>query len=128
MALTRIERAVQLRMAGATYAEIAERIGVDALEAEDMVARFLEASIGEPDRIRVRLELARLDALLKGIWGQAVLGDTTAVGQALKITGQRAALLAKLGGAAAPEPELAKESVADELAKMKHEFMEGNHG
>lgn len=92
-----VERAVNLRVAGVSYADIADRLGVDVIEAEDMVAGYLSAMSSESPDIRIRLELSRLDSLLKAIWKQAARGDSTAVGQALKITGQRATLLSRLG-------------------------------
>ncbi|MCW1006988.1 hypothetical protein, partial [Streptococcus anginosus] len=81
-----VERAVNLRVAGVSYTDIADRLGVDVIEAEDMVAGYLSAMSSESPDIRIRLELSRLDSLLKAIWKQAARGDSTAVGQALKIT------------------------------------------
>ena len=115
-----VERAVNLRVAGASYADIADRLGVDVIEAEDMVAGYLSAMSSESPDIRIRLELSRLDSLLKAIWKQAARGDSTAVGQALKITGQRATLLSKLGDNPL-ESGVSTEldgSVSDELARL----------
>lgn len=50
-----------------------------------------------------------------GIWKQASRGDTAAVTQALKITGQRAALLAHLGGETGGKTV----SVSDEIAQLR---------
>lgn len=115
-----VERAVNLRVAGVSYADIADRLGVDVIEAEDMVAGYLSAMSSESPDIRIRLELSRLDSLLKAIWKQAARGDSTAVGQALKITGQRATLLSKLGDNPL-ESGVSTEldgSVSDELARL----------
>ncbi|APT92701.1 hypothetical protein CPHO_07135 [Corynebacterium phocae] len=124
--LSDIQRAVNLRMAGVSYRDIGDRLGIDALEVEDMVARYLEAASAESADVRVRLDLARLDALLAGVWKLASRGDSTAVAQALKITGQRAQLLARLeDNGAVPEPELDCDSVADELAVIKFAYRQG---
>ena len=55
-----VERAVNLRVAGVSYADIADRLGVDVIEAEDMVAGYLSAMSSESPDIRIRLELSRL--------------------------------------------------------------------
>lgn len=122
-----VERAVNLRVAGVSYTDIADRLGVDVIEAEDMVAGYLSAMSSESPDIRIRLELSRLDSLLKAIWKQAVRGDSTAVGQALKITGQRATLLSKLGGDPLSQSvdEIARSTTSDDLAAIRHEILGG---
>lgn len=110
-----LERCVNLRMAGATYAAIAEQVELPIEEVERLVAEGVASLSSESPETRARLDLARLDTLLMGIWKQASRGDTAAVTQALKITGQRAALLAHLGG----EPGGESVSVSDEIAQLR---------
>lgn len=112
---SKLERCVNLRMAGATYSAISEQLGIPVEEVERLVSEGVSALSSESPEIRARLDLARLDTLLMGIWKQASRGDTAAVTQALKITGQHASLLAHLGGAA--DSDVVK--VSDEIAHLR---------
>jgi len=87
--------ALELRLGGATYEQIAARLGYKnrsgALRA---VLRSLDRLIEPQDVERMRrLELERLDRLLLGIWFSAVRGDAQAIDRALKILERRARLL-----------------------------------
>lgn len=113
------ERAVALRMAGGSYASIADQLGLTVEEVEDLVAAELAGRAGESSEITARLDLARLDALLLAVWKSADRGDTTAVSQALKITGQRAALLDRIGDGGHVDDDGEHVSVADRLAAIK---------
>lgn len=113
------DRALQLRMAGAGYAAIAGQLGIPQTEVEGYVEEALAALNAESSEVRARLELSRLDTLLMGIWSQAQRGDSAAVGQALKIIGQRTALLARLDGGPAPGREEVHETVGDRVALLK---------
>ena len=113
------DRALQLRMAGASYGAIAGQLGISRAEVEGYVQEGLAALNAESSEVRARLELSRLDTLLMGIWSQAQRGDTSAVGQALKIIGQRTALLARLDGGASAGREECTETVADRVALLK---------
>ncbi|MBC3178136.1 hypothetical protein [Corynebacterium lujinxingii] len=111
---------MQLRLAGASYDKIAAQLKLPIEEVERLVAEGVAALNSEPSALRARLELARLDALLMGIWAQAQRGDTAAVGQALKIIGQRSAILARLDGVQSGEPDNSGvPSVADQVATLK---------
>ena len=113
-----LDRCVQLRLAGADYDKIAAQLKLPREEVERLVAEGVAALNSEPAELRARLELARRAALLMGIWAQAQRGDTAAVGQALKIIGQRSAILARLdGGPRAETDDVA--SVADQVAYLK---------
>lgn len=115
-----LDRCVQLRLAGASYDKIAAQLKLPIEEVERLVAEGVAALNSEPSALRARLELARLDALLMGIWAQAQRGDTAAVGQALKIIGQRSAILARLDGGQSGEPDNSgAPSVADQVATLK---------
>ncbi|MCL5942763.1 MAG: hypothetical protein M1325_04475 [Actinobacteria bacterium] len=87
--------ALELRLGGATYEQIAARLGYKnrsgALRA---VLRSLDRLI-EPQEVEQlrRLELERLDRLLLGIWYSAVHGEAQAIDRVLKILERRARLL-----------------------------------
>lgn len=111
-----LQKCVGLRMAGATYESIAAQLKLPLEEVERLVEQGVSALSTESPEMRARLELARLDALLMGIWSQAQRGDTAAVGQALKIIGHRTAVLSRLDGA---NTGGAGESVEERVAWLK---------
>lgn len=101
----RANAAVSLRVAGATYGEIAETLGYQgAAAARDAVETSLSAKSSETDRESLRrTEGARLDRLLRGVWRKAT-DDThpehlAAVGKALAIIDRHS----RLFGADAPQ-------------------------
>jgi hypothetical protein len=68
------QAATALRLAGASYAEIAEALGLsDAIEARNIVERDLATRSGdEADRAALREEeAARIMRLLRGVWQKA---------------------------------------------------------
>ncbi len=86
-------QAVQLRMAGATYKEIADQLNYRGRQgAFEAVRRALVADQDAVDEAR-DMELMRLDRLLRAVWTKAVGGDLQAVDRALKISDARAKLL-----------------------------------
>jgi hypothetical protein len=87
-------RALELRKAGATYDQIAQRLGFSNRgNAQRAVLTALKEITAEP-AVEVRqLELERLDAMLLGLWQQARNGDVNAVDRALRIAERRAKLL-----------------------------------
>lgn len=70
---TRAEAAVALRIAGATYSEIARTLGYSNItRARQAVEQALAASVGDDDRERMRfIEGRRLERLLRGLWHKA---------------------------------------------------------
>jgi hypothetical protein len=70
---SRQEAAVALRIAGATYSEIARTLGYSSVtRARQAVERALAASVGEDDREQMRfIEGRRLERLLRGLWKKA---------------------------------------------------------
>lgn len=97
------DRAVGLRLAGASYAAIADQLDIPVADVESLVADELTAITSESREASARLQLARLDALMMPVWKQAVRGDAQSVAHALKIIGQQTALIQKLeDDAAAP--------------------------
>lgn len=93
-AIGRQRQALELRKTGMNFQHIADQLGYrDASGAWKAVTKALKESIKEPaDSVRL-MELARLDAMLVGIWTQAKSGNTNAIDRALKIMDRRAAYL-----------------------------------
>lgn len=96
-AIARAEReavALELRKAGATYDDIARRLGYsNRSAARRLVVRALERTVSEPaDELRT-LECARLDALLQALWPKAMEGNPRSVEVALQVMDRRARLL-----------------------------------
>ena len=70
---SRQEAAVALRIAGATYSDIARTLGYSSVtRARQAVEQALAASVGDDDRERMRfIEGRRLERLLRGLWHKA---------------------------------------------------------
>jgi transposase len=94
--------AIRYRLAGATYADIANRLGVSEVGAYKIVKRVLEreakTTAEESHEIR-SVEVKRLDALLVIAWKKAAQGDLGAVDRILRIMERRSRFL----GLDAPE-------------------------
>lgn len=96
----RAARALELRMEGKTFEEIAQEAGYNSRQAAyDAVRRSLAAITREPAEELLRLDLERLDKM----WGihylNAQAGDVQALAACLKVMERRAKLL----GLDAPE-------------------------
>lgn len=95
------ERALELRLAGATYRQIGKAIGVGPSRAfryvQHVLAEVAARSEEKADELK-RLEDQRLDALLLSWWGRATAGDKDAAAIALRVLERRA----KLHGLDAP--------------------------
>jgi len=74
---SRQEAAVALRIAGATYSDIARTLGYSSVtRARQAVEQALAASVGDDDRERMRfIEGRRLERLLRGLWHKATDED-----------------------------------------------------
>lgn len=98
-------RAVEMRLAGHTYAQIGAACGVVPQQAHQAVTRYLEDTRAvareHAEDIR-RLELDRLDRILAAIGPLAEGGDLAAVDRVLRIQERRASLL----GLDAPKAQL----------------------
>jgi len=93
-AVERQGRALELRKAGIGYATIARQLGYAGPSgAYKAIMTALHAVTREPARELVDLEVARLDDLLLGLWGNARKGNVAAVDRVLKIMQRRADLL-----------------------------------
>lgn len=98
-------RAVEMRLAGHTYAQIGAACGVVPQQAHQAVTRYLEDTRAvareHAEDIR-RLELDRLDRVLAVVGPMAEGGDLQAVDRLLRIQERRASLL----GLDAPKAQL----------------------
>lgn len=93
-ALNRLE-AMKLRMAGKTYQQIGDSIGVSRSRAHRYVMRELDElrKKGSEAAAALRqLEDARLDELQSGLWPRALEGDVPAAHAVLRIMERRARL------------------------------------
>jgi hypothetical protein len=95
--ITAAERRVEalaLRKAGLGYTAIAAQLGYAGPSgAYKAIATALGELTREPARELVNLEVARLDDLLLGLWGDARKGNVAKVDRVLKIMQRRADLL-----------------------------------
>lgn len=85
--------AMRLRLAGATYRQIAASQWCSRQEAYRRVQRAIREYAAEPATTVRDLEVARLDALLMGHWQPAVAGDPRHTQIVLQIMERRARLL-----------------------------------
>lgn len=89
----RQQQALELRKTGASYEEIAAKLGYHGKSgACKLVKSALRSMIQEPAKNVARLENIRLDALQSAIWNAAVSGDLAAFDRVLRIMERRAAL------------------------------------
>lgn len=88
-------KALELRASGATYEQIARRLGVSKPHAWRLVDNALgelnKKASEQAERLRT-LENARLDCLQQAVWAEATRGQPSAVRLALQIAERRAKL------------------------------------
>lgn len=90
----RVRKALQLRMAGATFQAIADQCGYkNAQRAHEAVKRAIKAIPRQEATEIKQMEADRLDRLMLAIWERATKGDTEATDRILKIMKRRADLL-----------------------------------
>lgn len=88
-------QALELRLAGATFPAIAKAIGyASAQSAQRAVNTALKEQQVSGEDATALTELARLDAMLVGLWPKARRGDVAAVDRVLRIEERRAAVVA----------------------------------
>lgn len=88
-------QALEFRKAGASYSQIASRLGISPTQAHRDVTSTLKelAKQREEQAEQLReLEAMRYDALQVSIWGRAIKGDLPAITTVLNIMRQRAQL------------------------------------
>ncbi len=94
---TKRANALELHLAGATYDAIAKAVGYASRSgAHQAVQAALKANITPEVTEAAKSELARLDAMLTGLWPKARRGDVAAVDRVLRIEERRAAVLARV--------------------------------
>jgi hypothetical protein len=90
-AAERQRQAMQLRIAGASYAAIARELGyAHPKGAERAIIAGLRAFFREPATELLPLELERLDRLQVALWPDAIAGNVQAVMAVLRIMDRRA--------------------------------------
>lgn len=123
---------MRLRVLGATYAQIGERLGISKQAAHEYVTTelaLLRAQTAEAAEQVRDLELARLDAVLVPQLKAAIEGSQGAVDRVLRIQERRAKLLgldaptkSEVGGPGGGPVEIAgaKEALAALLARRSN--------
>lgn len=117
-------KALELHLAGANYDAIASAVGYASRSGAFKAVQAALKTLGDPALTGNSLdtELARLDAMLTGLWPKARRGDVQAVDRVLKIGEQRrqiellAGRLGNDGQAGSPGP---KETPLDELRRRR---------
>lgn len=110
-------RAVEMRLAGADPQAIAAATGfASAAEAMEAVKQALGARGALPERVDAAVtELARLDALMLGLWPRARRGEAAAIETVLKISDRRMRILADAPSVVAESAEEKVKNPLDEL-------------
>jgi hypothetical protein len=94
-ARVREEKAIKLRMAGATYQQIGDHLGITkqaAWLAVDRVLKRTEQRANENAPKMRALQGRRLDAMLMALWQKVEAGDPKAIAQAVRIQERHAKL------------------------------------
>lgn len=90
----RREQAVELRLSGATFQQIAQQCGyTDKSSAWEAVRRAVRRIGREQAEELFDADMARLDKLLMAVWPKAMKGDLHAVDRVLSIMQRRARML-----------------------------------
>src|SRR4051812_38836837 len=93
LAAARKVKAIELRTAGLTYQEIADRLGYSGRGAvHNIVSAALKTCTTEAVDNLQHLEGARLDALQQALWAKAMEGDMPAVAGIVRIIQTRCRL------------------------------------
>jgi transcriptional regulator with XRE-family HTH domain len=115
-------KALELRMAGKSQAEIAEELGVSSSSVSRYITHAVAAITRENAEEYLQLELSRLDALWAGIWNDATHGDTWKIDRALAIMDQRAKLTGRYKAAELQAIAEARGGVSAEATSMVGDF------
>ena len=86
-------KALDLRLAGASYRQIGAQLGVSHTQASKDVKAMLREMATEPAAEVRQQELTRLDKLMLAHWPTAIRGDIRATTMVLQIMDRRARLL-----------------------------------
>lgn len=90
--------ALSLRLAGLSYAQIGEKLGIDPKTVIDLVNRTLTVAENQAVEELREIENARLDRAQASIWTQVLEGNLAAVDSFLRLSQRRA----KMNGLDAP--------------------------
>lgn len=86
-------KALELRKAGATYAQIAKRLGYTSPQgAASSIKRALDRMIQEPAEEVRKMEYERLNHILLVLWPRVQIGELPAIDRAMRVM-ERIALL-----------------------------------
>ena len=95
LAIEREQRAVELRIAGKSFAEIASDLGVTKQAVSKSLDRAIAHSFDSEERQKLRsVQLLRLERLHAAVWPKALEGESDAISSVLKVMER----LAKLCG------------------------------
>lgn len=87
-------QALELRLEGATFEQIAEQIGYRNRSTAYRAVTSAIQNVGHEQAEQLRdLDLTRLDKLMTAVWPKALQGDMHAVDRVLKIVERRAKML-----------------------------------
>lgn len=112
--------ALRLRQSGATFQQIADRLGYsDRSGAHRAVMAALKESVTEPNAEMRSLELSDLASLQDALWPSANAGDQGAVDRVLKIMERRAKILGLDAAPKLPQGDI------DELIQQELERIAG---
>ncbi|MBM4469919.1 hypothetical protein GS982_20240 [Rhodococcus hoagii] len=113
------EKAMQLRLRGATIVQIAKVLDVSKSTAQRLVSEAITEIKREPTELVIDLELNRLDAMLTGIFPDAVKGDLKAIDRVLKLMERRSKYM-NLDSAAPPDTSgEARQALADLMGSIR---------
>jgi len=117
-AIVRANRALELRMAGATWQQVADQLGYkQKSSAQQAVRRAIERETERVADIRESyrtMQLLRLERSLRAIWPQVLQGDLFAIDRELKLMERQAKLL----GLDAPTQITITEDTKSELSQL----------
>lgn len=85
--------ALDLRRQGLTHAKIAEKLGISHSYVTALLNEAMGRQVDEAAEEARKLDLARLDELMSGVYKKAVKGDAGAIDTVLTIMGRRAKML-----------------------------------
>ncbi|MDH6282818.1 hypothetical protein [Prescottella agglutinans] len=122
--------ALQLKLEGWSLREIAEDPRID--RDMSVVSRYITDSVKAiPQQAAeevIQMELARLDAMWKGIWADATHGDTWKIDRALAIMERRAKFLGLDGFVKPDTSKDAKSALQSFLSDVKTAVAEAEKG
>lgn len=129
VALERRAKALELHLAGATYDAIATAVGYSGRSGAHKAVQEALGALGDaPEATEARAtELARLDAMLVGLWPKARRGDVAAVDRVLRIGERRSVLLVAGGGEVAAKEGTALDEFTRRLADRQSRPASARH-